>query len=429
MNRLTIGELRDLCDESNIAFPANARKGELLALLQAQRRSVRDNSWLALAGALVALAASFYGVYRWAACDSDCRAERLLLASQIDPVVGMPPYVPRPQLEAILADVVGHADLSYVAMIGPRGAGKTRVVMAAVANRTGVVQLDLGERFKSREVVYRAILLALGENVAPALRDVSIEAVTRLFERVKVQHRRLHPAAVDWVPTVIAEVRIGLDDHKVIRDVVAALRPLKRSCRVILLLCDPDDAFGLPNDGFEQTLVWVDDFTIGEANQFFDNVGCLPLRQRFDANNTDLNEQLRRRLFEFVGTRPSALESVAAQLARGPIASLAERVDALISEQIEHATHVLGTLFAQSASPSGAEFRSLVETMLQTPGHAVPAATLSGDLGIPEVASKVLKDFHALMYHVPSDTYRFFSPAYFHAAKRKVAERKENDQV
>lgn len=53
------------------------------------------------------------------------------------------------------------------------------------------------------------------------------------------------------------------------------------------------------------------------------------------------------------------------------------------------------------------------------------AATLNGDLGIPEVASKVLKELHALMYHVPSDTYRFFSPAYFHAAKRN----KENDQV
>jgi hypothetical protein len=77
-------------------------------------------------------------------------------------------------------------------------------------------------------------------------------------------------------------------------------------------------------------------------------------------------------------------------------------------------------LFKQNASPSGAEFRSLVETMLQTPDHAVPTATLNGDLGIASRASKVLKEFHALMYHVPSRTYRFYSPAYLHAARKML---------
>jgi hypothetical protein len=40
-----------------------------------------------------------------------------------------------------------------------------------------------------------------------------------------------------------------------------------------------------------------------------------------------------------------------------------------------------------------------------------------GDLGIASRASKVLKEFHALMYHVPSRTYRFYSPTFSHAAR------------
>jgi hypothetical protein len=383
----------------------------------------RLSAWMKFVLATAALITVAFGSHQWwTFCDRDCRAERLLLASQVVPVVrGMPPYVPRPQIEAILADAIGHTDQTYVALIGPRGVGKTRVVEAAVANRTGVVRLDLGGRLESREVVYRAIFRELGDKLADEFSDFGVGVVTRLFQRVKVQHRRLHPAAVDWVPTVIAEVRTGGDQHDVIYDIATAFKALntdRRSCRVILVLSDADAAFGLPSDGDRQTLVWVDDFTIDEANQFFDNVGCLPLRPHLDGNNTDLNEQLRRRLFEHVGTRPSKLEFVAKQLARVPIATLDERVDALISEQMTQATRVLGNLFKQNASPSGAEFRSLVETMLQTPDHAVPTATLNGDLGIPEVATKVLKKYHALMYHVPSGKYRFNSPTFLHAARK-----------
>ncbi len=38
MNRMTIGELRDECDERGIAFSAKVQKVELIALLQAVRR-------------------------------------------------------------------------------------------------------------------------------------------------------------------------------------------------------------------------------------------------------------------------------------------------------------------------------------------------------------------------------------------------------
>jgi hypothetical protein len=82
-----------------------------------------------------------------------------------------------------------------------------------------------------------------------------------------------------------------------------------------LVLSDADTAFGLPMDEDRQKLVWVEDFTREQASLFFDNVGCLKLGERFDGNGTDLNEQLRHRVFEFIGTRPAALEFVATVLA------------------------------------------------------------------------------------------------------------------
>ena len=80
-------------------------------------------------------------------CDRDCRAEHIVLTRQVKPVVrGMPPYVRRPLIEAALEHVIGHIDQSYVVLVGPRGAGKTRVVEAAVANKTGVLGCGLSTR-------------------------------------------------------------------------------------------------------------------------------------------------------------------------------------------------------------------------------------------------------------------------------------------
>lgn len=145
-------------------------------------------------------------------------------------------------------------------------------------------------------------------------------------------------------------------------EIATALKNLNsddlRSCHVILVLGDADAAFGLPKDSARQTLVWVDDFTIDQASRFFDNLRCLPLAARIDGNGTDLNLQLRRRVFEHIGTRPADLESVANALARLTVGSaLDQRVDELIDAQLADATDVLRDLFEQSASPNGAEFR------------------------------------------------------------------------
>ena len=158
----------------------------------------------------------------------------------------------------------------------------------------------------------------------------------------------------------------------------------------ILVLSDTDAAFGLPMDERRQTLVWIDDFTIDEAAQFLDNVGCLPLHRRIDSNGTDLNEQLRRRLFAFVGTRPSTLESIATMLADVPPASLDEFIVAELAQADDVASLVcaervtercrvsaLGRDAAAVARAQAAQWRSGGARRRHQGAEAVPRASLS----------------------------------------------------
>jgi hypothetical protein len=64
-----------------------------------------------------------------------------------------------------------------------------------------VLRLNLSGS-ESREQIYRAIFLALSHNdkLIAEFSHFSVGVVERLFEAVRIEHRRLHPAAVDWVP-------------------------------------------------------------------------------------------------------------------------------------------------------------------------------------------------------------------------------------
>lgn len=211
MNRMTIGELRDECDERGISFPINARKAELIALLQRHRRRAafftRNNSLLTLLGALVVLMASLYGSYEWfTACDRDCRAVKTIL--QPRGAVGtltnaVPPYVERPHCEGLLKPAIGHADQAYFVVVGPRGCGKSRCVDTVVADRPGVLRVNLGGRFESHSAVYRAILKSLGENLVKEFADDSAEVLVALFRRVAREYRQMHRGEPDWVPTLV----------------------------------------------------------------------------------------------------------------------------------------------------------------------------------------------------------------------------------
>jgi hypothetical protein len=232
MNPRARKELRDKVDEIEVANDVDVDHNVLARRVRTSQWRDAWITWIVMPAA-ASLIGALYGGYQWSTapepCDRDCRAAHLLLASHIVPVVrGMPPYVPRPLVEATLATAIGHLGQSYVVMIGPRGAGKTRVVEAAVANRTGVVRLDLGQRLQTRDDVYRAIFAELSFKLAGEFPYFGISVVTRVFQRVASLHLQRHPDAVDWVPTVIVELRTGGedDDRSVTNAVATALKPL-----------------------------------------------------------------------------------------------------------------------------------------------------------------------------------------------------------
>jgi hypothetical protein len=106
----------------------------------------------------------------------------------------------------------------------------------------------------------------------------------------------------------------------------------------------------LPFDSDRHNVIWVDvdDFSESEAHLFLDNLGAFPLNVRIDANGTDLNASLRRRVFEFVGvgTRAAAatLVDLVHLLGNVQLEAIDCRVDAWIDEQIDDAQITLGRL-------------------------------------------------------------------------------------
>jgi hypothetical protein len=64
--------------------------------------------------------------------------------------------------------------------------------------------------------------------------------------------------------------------------------------------------------------------------------------------------------------------------------------------------------------------KRLVVSMLNSTTKTVQTETLDGILGQPNEVAPLMKKYHALMYHHPSKTYRFYTPAFLHAARRLV---------
>ena len=67
-------------------------------------------------------------------------------------------YVPRPDVEAQLEPFFGVRGDDYAVVIGPRGCGKSTVVHAALANRPGIIRVELWSTATEADV-YAAISL------------------------------------------------------------------------------------------------------------------------------------------------------------------------------------------------------------------------------------------------------------------------------
>jgi hypothetical protein len=339
------------------------------------------------------------------------RAADALLASEVRLEEEMVVHRPKIALEitSYLESRSGHG---YMVVVGPRGGGKSTAAMEAVKGRAGTI----GILVKEGTDTYKAITAALYEsemitNATDILRtsnyEISNEDDLKSVIMKAVDMRLPHDPS--WRPTIVVEIDHGTLDV-LVRDVAKVFKRLTvdlKAAHVILVLGDAIAAFALPNDPNRQTLVWVDDFTPDEAVAYLDGCGCmLPAHDK-------ANAQRRRELLKLGGTRPALLRKVCDILPAFREAHLS----ALVSSAT---VDIEGLLWDGRTFSS--DFGRLMCALLNTTDlDGVPTSAAREYLAPPTTVVESFKHNHAVVYHMPTRTYRFHSPAHRQAARSMLS--------
>ena len=76
-------------------------------------------------------------------------------------------------------------------------------------------------------------------------------------------------------------------------------------------------------------------------------------------------------------------------------------------------------LFSHEGKPSGVIFQEAARLILKSPTKSVDLELFKNtDLSSPAGAAIVLKQFHGLLFHIPSQSYRFYSKCHETAASQ-----------
>ena len=259
-----------------------------------------------------------------------------------------------------------------------------------------------------------------------------------------------NPASAEWRPTIIAELTrnpgsFTYGEQVTLMKDLSADRGL---ANVILVLSDADAAFAMPKDDDRQTPIWVDDFTEDEAHAYLDKLEYLlpppppsspsppppspsppppsPSPPPPSPNDCSGDNDLRKKLLYETGTRVITLTKAA-------------EFDGTLHEfiagkQVAGERDVSGLVNLKSGGEgqNGKAFKRLVIDLLE---NTCDGRSLQGfdarleNLGLPRVATTeylekpatvcdIFNSDHALLYHRPSDSYRFHSTSHRRAAER-----------
>lgn len=346
---------------------------------------------------------------------------RLSLALQhsVVPFSESPTYVPRPALEARVDRLPFRNAHFYGIVTGTQGSGKSTVVRAALANRPGAVAVSFGLD-SSHDDGFALVVSALGREFTVAFPDSSARLLNsicasaagtagpdvRLWQSlVAAFSGRPHPSHErGWAPTIVVDIENGGRNSTTLGAVLRALELLK-ACRVLVVLSDDHAAFALPGSGYTErhSVIWVDDFTLEEANAFLD------ARQAWLVADNDTNAKRRAALFDQMGTRPLHL------------AALIQSDDAQTRALASARSHII-RLLARKDEPDGKQFAMIMNQLLdlQNPDAGVKIRTFNGALGAAHKVAALLQQPYrnALLVHHPTLTYRFHSRIHLLAARK-----------
>ena len=225
----------------------------------------------------------------------------------------------------------------------------------------------------------------------------------------------------------------GISDNA-IREVATAVKALavdERAAHVILVLSDANAAFSLPDDPDRQELLWVEDLTEEEAHSLLDHYNFF-LRHKLENGSFidgDTNAQFRTKLFSSIGTRAATLvaavtksEVTDSESERSVVSYSVAKVEEFITMRLNQARATvqrLSTLKSSNRETSGAAFSQLLLDLLIADESGVPEGVADKYLVSPSEAARIFKgDMHAVLYHFPTQSYKFHSVAHRLAAQQ-----------
>lgn len=176
-------------------------------------------------------------------------------------------------------------------------------------------------------------------------------------------------------------------------------------CIGIVVLSDAFAATALPGGEQRAELIWISDFTTQEANKFFD-------KKKFLKGDGEK----RAFIFRNYGTRPVTLAKIAKYGADYQLGL--DKIDAAASREARR--------LASASIATGGDFEKLIKLLLESPDKfedndplltfkSVEEEEVIAKLGKESTfcdvrsASEILKQYHFVIFHYPSSSYRFYS--------------------
>jgi len=282
---------------------------------------------------------------------------------------------------------------------GAKGTGKSSLVQCMLQNVTkGVVQIRTNVHVQNQTPLTCQILKFMKFIEPPSADEDCMLVLQDLLKRAADCLGRKAILVVEAFTRASDVSEIFTPLRKITFD-----HPLATTA---LVLSDALAAFSLKSDD-RWDLTFVDEFTDAEAIQYLDNRKCLvgnATARTILLNTTTLGMYLH----AFVQSNKS--------------------VEQFTRERLRHAGGVISSLInVDNTIPklSGPAFQKLVCMLLEDEYKDGVSLQIANEfLAAPSKAAAILKEAHALLYHMPSETYRFHSRTIRQAALEMKAEKK-----